>query len=162
MEAGGGRGVRRLVVSIGILACLGLQAIAGLRILCPPRSLFPSLSWLRVCAPTLWPFLDYAMYSAPHYAGDAIDQFRVVGRLEDSSEVVIRPEDLHLGPFEFLYALVWRLREGTSETARQYADAYQRTRGRRLVEIRLESHPLVLARDGVRPGPVRIVREFRF
>jgi hypothetical protein len=101
------------------------------------------------------------MYSAPHYAGDAIDQFRVVGRLEDSSEVVIRPEDLHLGPFEFLYALVWRLREGTSETARQYADAYQRTRGRRLVEIRLESHPLVLARDGVRPGPVRIVREFR-
>jgi hypothetical protein len=153
---------RRLVVSVGIVACLGLQALAGFRVLCPPRSLVPSLSWLHVCAPRLWPFLDYPMYSAPHRAGDVIDQFRVFGRLDDSSEVPILPADLHLDPFEFMYTFASQLQEATNETAHRYADIYQRTRGRRLVELRLENHPLVLSRDGVRPGPVRIVKEFRF
>jgi hypothetical protein len=156
-----GAGRRRFAASVVILLCLALQSVAGFRMLCLPRELFPSLPSPRFCAPKLWPFLDYAMYSRPHYAGDSIVTFFLVGVFEDSSEISILPADLNLGPFDYLYTLVPQLEGGTVETARRYAEVYQRTRGRKLIGLRLESHAMVLSRDGVTRGSSRIVREFR-
>src|SRR5262245_46147536 len=116
VEGGGGR-AWRIAVSVGIGACLVMQAIAGFRLVCPPKSLAPSLSWLRVCAPSLWPFLDYDMYATPHHAGEAINQFRVFGRLEDGTEVPILPPDLRLDPYEFIRTFSGPLRDATEESA---------------------------------------------
>jgi hypothetical protein len=161
MGQDGGIGIRRFAVSVFILTVLALQIVAGFRILCLPRSLFPWSPSKMLCAPKLWPFMDYLMYSIPHYQGDAIDNSLLFGVLEDSSEVSILPADLNLGPFDFLYTLVRQLEQGTNETARKYAEVYQRTHGRKLIGLRLETHPLVLSRDGVKPGSPRVVREFR-
>lgn len=55
-----------------IILSLALQALATTRLLCPPRSI-AALQPLRVaCAPCLWPFTDYPMYSEPHYPGDTL------------------------------------------------------------------------------------------
>jgi hypothetical protein len=55
-----------------IAVSLLLQVFATTRVLCPPRSL-PALAPLRVaCAPRLWPFIDYPMFSEPHARGEEL------------------------------------------------------------------------------------------
>lgn len=62
---------RRISVAL-IVLLIGMQGLAVLRPLCPPRSL-PCLAPLRVaCPPRLWPFLDYPRFSAPHRQGDVL------------------------------------------------------------------------------------------
>ena len=49
------------LASLVILACLAFQTVASFRLFCPPKSL-QLLSTLRMlCAPALYPFLDYPM-----------------------------------------------------------------------------------------------------
>lgn len=64
---------RTRVVATGlIVASVGLQLLATTRMLCPPRAI-PSLARLRIaCAPRLWPFVDYPMFSAPHRRGSTL------------------------------------------------------------------------------------------
>jgi hypothetical protein len=67
-----------------ILLTLALQTVAATRLLCPPRSI-AALQPLRVaCAPCLWPFTDYPMFSEPHYPGESLAwieaRFEISGR----------------------------------------------------------------------------------
>jgi hypothetical protein len=63
---------RRIAPTILIVISVSLQVMATARLLCPPRSI-PSLAWIRVgCAPRLWPFIDYPMFSDPHAHGDVL------------------------------------------------------------------------------------------
>ncbi len=63
---------RRIVATILIATAVGLQLLVTSRVLCPPKGLVPR-SWPRiVCPPSLWPFVDYPMFSAPHPKGDTL------------------------------------------------------------------------------------------
>lgn len=156
---------KRLAVpltSLIILTFLTLQAVATFRILCPPPALFPSLSPLRIlCAPALYPFLDYPLYAPPHYEGDTIDQRLVFGVSEDLTEAPILPEELGLSFFEFEKEFLLALRDGKGDEVNKYVELYQRKHNKKLIGLRLENHPLVLSREGVKPGPKQILENFQ-
>lgn len=152
----------RPLISLFILIILALQAVAGFRVFCPPKS-FRNLSSLRIlCPPLLWPFLDYPMYSSPHYAGDTISQPLVFGILEDSSEVPILPEDLGLDYWQFMRGLVEDgLLRDRRERIKIYAELYRSRHNKKLTGLRLKNHPFVLSREGAYRVSPRVVKEIR-
>jgi hypothetical protein len=144
--------------SLVILFFLLFQAAATFRVLCPPESL-DALASLRVaCAPKLWPFLDYPMYADSHQAGETINRFQVVGTLKDSKEVVISPEDLGMN-FWLFQPFVHALGQGDIAEIKRYAAQYESRQGVELVQLRLETRPAVMTRQGVTFKPLKVVRE---
>ena len=72
--------------------CLAAQLFVISRVSCPPRTL-RALQSLRVgCSPCFWPFLDYPMFSDPHYEGETVLRSFVVLTHEDGCEQHLLPE----------------------------------------------------------------------
>lgn len=139
-----------LFLSLFILGILALQAGVTFWFVCPPY-----------CPPALWPFVDYPMYSEPRYEGSEFEQHFVFGILEDSTEVPLRPEDLNLHFWLFRRGLVFAMLRNDTTQIQAYVDLYQKLHHKRLVGLRLENHPLILSREGMTPGPTRILRTFQ-
>jgi hypothetical protein len=148
------------LTSVFIVAILALQVSVTfrtwLRSIALPRSLTNMLS-----PPTLWPFVDYPMYSRPHYEGEPISQLRVVATLDDSSEVSIGPGDVGLDFWHFRLHVVRGLEMNDAARVRELVRLYQTRNNRRLVGLRLENHPIILSRDGIRPGRPEVRRDLR-
>ena len=100
------------------------------------------------------------MYASPHFAGDAISRYAVFGTLQDSTEVPIIPEDLGIGYWHFRKRFINGLARDNYDEVKAFVHLYQNTRQRRLVSVRLENHPLILAKDGVRSAPPQILKNF--
>lgn len=106
-----------------------------------------------------YPFMDYPMYSEAHYKGEPVHvRWLIYGVGEDSSEVRIFPEDLHMGYFQFEQAAVsiikqLKLMKYRIQDIRNYANA----QGRKLVRIRVEEEAVMITDEGLRNVPNRTV-----
>jgi len=144
-----------------ILLFLVLQAGMTFRVFCPPKPL-GFLSFLRVgCAPKLWPFVDYPMYSIPRHQGDKINQYFVFGILEDNREVLIQPHDLDLNFWIFEDQVIDAIRKKNQEQIRRSAILYQSIKHQKLLGFRLEDRPLMIGREGAKAGTVKTLRTIR-
>jgi hypothetical protein len=149
------------LTSLIIATVLTLQASVTFRAWLRSLSLPPSLTSM-LSPPTLWPFVDYPMYSRPHYEGEPIAQFRISGTLEDGTEVWIKPGDVGLDAWHFSIHFVRGLGSNDAARVKDLVRLYQARHNRRLVGLRLENHPLILSRDGIRPGPPEVRQNLSF
>jgi hypothetical protein len=107
-----------------------------------------------------WPFLNYPMYRKPHYQGENISTYRLVGILRDASEIPILPEDLHLNFWKFKTGPVAAIRLNEAALLRRYMGGYQ-ARHPDLTAVRLEDHPKELTERGVVDAPAKMVGTMR-
>lgn len=146
------RSLRAALVSLVILGCLALQAIAG--------SGHPIGPFER--APYQWPFLDYPMYSLPRFEGDEIGRPLLVGIEPDSTEVEIEPHDLGLNFFPYIRGPIRAVRYGHHGAAQLYRELYEERQGVRVVGFEIEERPIVITRAGYRPGPPKRIASMTF
>ena len=133
-----------------ILVLLALQIVAGFKLLAPPKS-FPALAHLRIApSPTLYPFLDYNMYIASHFAGEALTRRLMFGVTTDGRKVRIRSLDLGVSQQEFRDALAPLARARQPEALSGILRLYQRDQGIALVDLAFETQKLVITPSGVR------------
>lgn len=114
--------------------------------------LYPLANHLR----RTWPFLDYPMYSPPHYEGDAIPRPTLVGITSEARELEIRPEDLGVGYWQYIVYLR-AVQQADHATVRAMVRSYQVRQNVHLSALRLENRRLLLANGKVIPAPVEIV-----
>lgn len=140
--------IARLVISLVILAVLGLQGITAVGLTPGPIEK----------SPFLWPFLDYPMYSLPYFEGDAIPRHRTVGITEDGRELEINPETLGTDFWIYRDAFVFPLiHRSMRRDLGPGVELFESRHGVRLVEIRLEDRPLVLTPEGTVEGGVEVL-----
>ena len=148
------KNLRFALVSLVILAVLIPQLGMMAR---PVVSFIPQLAiiWEPVVS---WPFLTYGMYRNPHYEGDEISRRLLVGTLEDSTEVLIRPQDVGLGITLFHLHFIDALASDDNESIIKMADSYERRQNKRLMRLSLEERTWVLSGGRVEPGPSRVLK----
>jgi len=145
-------------LSLVIVTILLLQAAVGI---CCHGS-HPDVPFGKIlCAPSLWPFLDYPMYSRPHFKGETVIRYFVVGIIDNSDEIVINPGDLGLDYWPFIRNFVDKMKKGNKQTAQECADLYSTIFKQRLVGIRLENRPVQLTAAGVQQAPIEIINDFQ-
>ena len=135
------------LASLVVVAVLTLQAAA----------VFGAISSL------LWPFTDYPMYREAHYDGERLNRYTVVGILGEATEVTLLPEDLGFNLWQFEKHLVRPLsrQHMEREDEKRLAIAlqiYQAKHRRTLTALRLENHPFVLSKSGMREAPTEVVK----
>jgi hypothetical protein len=146
-------------ISIVILFFLIFQAIVTFRVVCPPLSI-PQLSHLRVlCAPALFPFLDYPMYKEPHYQGEKIHNIQLFGILDDYTEVQINPEDLNMN-FWMFEVFLFAIDQEQHEDIHFYATMYEEMHRKNLIFLRLEDNPYILRDKGLFQGQPEVLKEY--
>jgi hypothetical protein len=69
---------------------------------------------------------------------------------------------LGIGYWHFRRRFIPALARDNHDELKAFIRMYESTRGRRLVGVRLEDHPLIVAREGVRPAPPQILKSFTF
>lgn len=143
MIARPGERTGRLAVSAVILAVLGFQAVATVGLTPGPIEK----------SPFLWPFLDYPMYTQPHYEGDAVPRYSVIGVTDDGREVEITPEslgtDFWIYRNAFLFSFKYRSKRHELESGVQL---FERRHGVSLLEVKLDNWPIVVTREGTTDG----------
>lgn len=151
-----------LIHSVVILGLLGLQAATSFRFFCPPEQ----LNWfplpLRICDPELWPFLSYPMYNQPHYLGEQLNRPRIVGTLEDDSQVLISFKDLGLTVTQFINLYDELKGSKDLQRAQLVAQLYYEKTDRKLNAIQLANHPTVFTKTGFVPSELQIIQTFTF
>ena len=139
-----------------VVVVLGLQVIAGFKLLAPPQR-FTALAPLRLApSPALWPFLDYDMYSNHWPEGRSIDRPRVVGVGVDGARYALTAEALGLSFRTFRDDWMNPLRGGDRARAAGIARRWQEQGGAPLAEVLLENEPAIVTRDGIADGRVRV------
>jgi len=130
-----------------ILVVLAVQAIAALALTPGPVEK----------PPFLWPFLNYPMYSAPHYEGEGIPRFEVVATTSDGREIEVTKENLGTDFWIFRNAFLLPFeQQGMRDELEPGVGLFERRHGVSVVEVRLEDRPLVLTRDGTEDGPSEV------
>jgi hypothetical protein len=97
------------------------------------------------------------MYSNVYFEGDPLTRYAVIGILEDSTEVQILPQNLGEDPNLFGTHAVKGLSNGDSSRIRNVVEAYYQVNGKMLHGLRLENHPWILAREGMRDGSPEVL-----
>ena len=147
MKARSTEQLRRVAASVVIVGVLTLQVVVA----------NPFARLIRGRDGYLWPFLTYPMYDRPHYPGEAVHQYHLVGVLAGGRDVEIAPEDLNLNFWEFLWGPLKAMLHNETTAIRQYADFYQDKHWERLHGLRLTDEPVLVTREGPRPGTRQIV-----
>lgn len=147
-----------LIISGLIFLFLALQLTAISRLLCKGQI----LTFLRgkACDPALYPFLTYPMYGEPRYAGHNIIQYFVYGTLADGQEVTILPEDLGFHFWLFDEHLIKPLLTDNRDKIQEAIALYQELHQEQLTSLRLENHPLVVSKQGAKPGEIEVIKTF--
>jgi hypothetical protein len=109
----------------------------------------------------LWPFLDYPMFSQPHFNGETVNSYHLVGLLEDGTQVPIQPPDLGLDIWQFEVGPVPAFRRGHRARIELYLRMYEARQHKRVVAVRLENHPWTVSTEGASRDPVRVLKEVR-
>jgi hypothetical protein len=137
-------------ISLLILIFLVLQVSASLRVLCLPERI-SHYSSIRLCDPYLWPFLSYPMFDRPHFPGEQANRARMVGILEDHTEVRISYIELgtRRSQFQNIHKAL-RISMDT-ELAQAVAQLYEQNTNRRLLAIKLGFDTHVYTGTGFSP-----------
>jgi hypothetical protein len=137
----------RWVVSGVVVAVLAVQAIAAFGLTPGPVEK----------SPFLWPFLDYPMYSTPHYEGDGIPRYRVLAVTADGEELEVTPaalgSDFWIYRNAFLFSFFY---PGMRDELEPGVELLERRHGVTVLEVRLENRPLLLTREGTTEGPLAL------
>lgn len=152
---------RKGLASAVIALVLGLQSVAGFKLLCPPKS-FPSLAeWRVCCSPALWPFTDYQMYNVAYGPGTVIPGYVVIGTRADGGEVTIDKAALGGSHRTWRIGLVdAMIRVATADVA-SYVERLRRLDRGSFRTLRLEEHSRVLVEGGaLEPLPSRTLRVY--
>lgn len=144
--------IRKILVSTVIVAVIGFQTLASFQLTPGPVGE----------SPFLWPFLDYPMYSIPHYPGDTIRRPQVYGVLGDSAEVRIEPSDLQLQFWLLQRGLIPGLVAGDTSRVRPYARRYAELHDRPLDGFRLYDRPVLVRPSGADRAGRELVTTLRF
>jgi hypothetical protein len=97
------------------------------------------------------------MYSRAYFVGDQLTRYAVIGILEESTEVQILPQDLGGDYTYFRNHALKGLSNGDDSRIGKVADTYYQVNGKMLHGLRLENHPWILAREGMRDGSPEIL-----
>jgi len=141
-----GRAARWLVTGV-VLAVLAVQGIAAFGLTPGPVEK----------APFLWPFLDYPMYSTPHYEGDGIPRYEVSAVTADGREMEITPETLGSDFWIFRNAFLFSFfYPGMRDELEPGVELLEQQHDVTILEVRLENRPLLLTREGASEGPLAL------
>jgi hypothetical protein len=153
-------GRRRAITSLIVLV-IGLQAIAGFKLLCPPKAL-GFLAPLRIaCPPTLWPFTDYPMYSRAWAAGSSLPRFRVVGYSRLGAALPFEREEFGVTHRRYREQFVQGLLIQAEDLYRPVLDVW-RARYPELSRVELVEDPIVVLEGGdLVDGERRTLRSYR-
>ena len=114
------------LISLVILTTLFVQSSVTLAGRAAAYTVIPQLYSARVLRDgTLWPFLDYTMYTRLHQVGDQISRYSVFGTLEDSTVVPILPQDLGVNKWHFKKHLQRALESKDEEKIKEWAEIYR-------------------------------------
>jgi hypothetical protein len=112
----------------------------------------------------LWPFTDYPMYRRSHVEGELLHRYHVFALRVDGSETLLTLEGLGVRPWQFERQFVVPLMQpealtsGQRRRLRHMVDLFQAKHGGIVRELRLENHPYVVMRGGLRPVPPHVIR----
>jgi len=132
---------QRKGITAAILVIVGLQAVTGLKLVCPPRVL-GDVEALRVaCPPSLWPFTDYPMYEASYGPGSILPSYAVVLELADGSRASLAPADLDMTSRRFRREVIDRLLREQRGAVQRLAQRLLDESGRRVAAFVVENTP---------------------
>ena len=118
---------------------------------------------LSVIAPGIkrsWPFVDYPMYSAAHFAGEEIPRLAVVVITDNSEEIDVLPEDVGGGYWQFqIFANA--VRHSNKEVIQDVVRAYEARHKVHLVALRVENRPLRWNNAEVQAATTQVLRDYR-
>ena len=143
-------------ISLVILAFLALQFNATFNFICRPQLLAYFSKLEDYCVPRLWPFINYPMYSPPHYEGERISRFYIFGILADAGEVDISHRELDIKPADFRRTFM-AISAGDLEQAYMLMERYNQKMETTLVGIRLENRTYRLTPDGLTHVSTQVV-----
>ena len=125
----------RILVTVFVAFVLGFQSLIS----------FGPIVGINI-GTLYWPLLNYAMYSRSFKEGDFIDYYRLLEGVTDDGQTIPLPMEslgLHLWHYK---DLVRDLERGRPEA---FDHVYQSLpKGIRLSEIRVQSFPVAVTRDG--------------
>lgn len=137
----------RFLVSMVVIGVLAVQAIAALALTPGPVEK----------PPFLWPFLNYPMYSAPHYEGEGIPRFEVVATTSDGRDIEVTQQSLGTDFWIFRNAFLLPFEDaGMRDELPPGVELLERRLDATVVEVRLEDRPLLLTRHGTEDGPPEV------
>ncbi|WP_139294981.1 MULTISPECIES: hypothetical protein [Planktothrix] len=111
--------------------------------------------------PDLYPFLDYPIYPGARYEGVNINQYFLIGILEDGTEVTITSNDLNSSHDNFLRNILPQIEKQNLKLIENYVKIYEQKSSFNLVRLRLENHPLVITREGVNSTEKEVVVDLK-
>ncbi|MEQ8463036.1 MAG: hypothetical protein RIC07_05645 [Coleofasciculus sp. E1-EBD-02] len=110
--------------------------------------------------PSLWPFVSYPMYNYAKYEGDTIKQYSIYATLDDSTEVLIKPEDLGINYWVFMYVFKGSLRLEKKEMIMNFVQLYESRYHTKIINLRLYNYPLVLLKDKIIEAEPQLVKQY--
>jgi len=152
----------KLSISTLIVGTIGLQFAVALFWLCPKNH--PAFSSRNLCPalpadPTFFPFLDYPMYATARYEGVQIDEKFLYGFLESGTKVPITDEELGISRYQFLNKVIPGVKQKNDKSIEYYVGIYENKYQKILVKLRVENHPRVITREGIKLGEKQVIFE---
>lgn len=99
--------------------------------------------------PTLWPFINYPMYSGTHHPGDTIPHVVLLAEFADGSQFEVKPEAIGVGESHY-EILLRRLLQGDRSVIDHVFRRYTGARGKRPSRFIIKDQPLLMTSKGVR------------
>ncbi|MFM6398252.1 hypothetical protein, partial [Planktothrix sp.] len=109
--------------------------------------------------PTFFPFLDYPMYATARYEGVQIDEKFLYGFLESGTKVPITDEELGISRYQFLNKVIPGVKQKNDKSIEYYVGIYENKYQKILVKLRVENHPRVITREGIKLGEKQVIFE---
>lgn len=143
--------VSKILISVVIITTLSAQAYtAFLRMAC--NSVFIPLFCSLPTDPSLYPFLDYPMYSAIKKEGVTVPLYRLVAIFDDGTEKQLHPEDFGLSLYWFNTRLLPAFQAEQALKIKSYVLAYEKAGNRPFVAIRFENNRVKITKEGIMSG----------
>lgn len=150
-KAQGFGAVGKLMVSVVIVGTLSVQAyMALLRMACNSKAI-PVFCDVPT-DPSLYPFLDYPMYSAVYKEGTTVPNYTLVAIFEDGSEKTLTSEDFDLSPYWFNTRLLPAFQAKKAVEVSSYLADYEAAGNPPFVAFRFENTVLTVTKAGVVTG----------
>jgi hypothetical protein len=154
LPAAGGR----TAATCFLLATLGLQVIAGFKLLAPPER-FTALQPLRVAvSPALWPFLDYDMYTRAWPEGSYGQRYLLVALAADGTERPLTQADFDCSWRTFRDEVLYPLRDDHRGAAERVAARLAARGAARPAGFRVDVERLLILRAGLQDDGRRPLR----
>ena len=104
-----------------------------------------------------WPFIRYPMYCKPHYAGEGVAHFALVGRTSDAREIELSAAALGLGFWHYMKGPVAAAETRGAEGLAPYLEDYAGRTGIHFDAVRIVNRPVALGPRGLERRPEETV-----